>query len=91
MVFYEAAKCPGVGVGEDFWGLKFSILDFLWVGTFLASIFWVARVSGGRGWGVFETNVSIFRVLSFTSVNAFWTLLGLANSAWDFLCIVLKK
>ena len=49
----------------------------------MASIFWVA--SGGRGWGVFETNVSIFRVLSFTSVNAFWTLLGLANSAWDFL------
>ena len=51
----------------------------------MVSSFWVARVSGGRGWGVFETNVSIFRVLSFTSVNAFWTLLGLANSAWDFL------
>ena len=31
---------------------------------------------------VFETNVSIFRVISF---NAFWKFLLLGNSAWDFL------
>ena len=43
------------------------------------TIFWV-----GKFWqvffGVFKTNVSIFRVIS---VNAFWKFLWLGNSGWD--------
>ena len=53
-----------------FWGLKFSVSGFFWVGKFGQVFFWV-----------FKTNVSIFRVISF---NAFWKFLWLGNSAWDF-------
>ena len=59
-----------MGVAPDLLGLK--IFD---VGIFFSSIFWVALFK----WGFFlsiETNVSIFRVVSF---NAFWIEIFMAR------------
>ena len=72
--------CPGgiLQISSDrddrriFWGLKFSISGFRQV------IFWGAWFNF---LGVFETNFSIFGVISF---NAFWKFVWLRNSTWDF-------
>ena len=62
-----------------FFGLKFSLLGFSRVGKFWQVFFWVAWFKWGF-WGVFKTDVCIFRVISF---NAFWKFLWPGNSAWD--------
>ena len=64
---------------RTFLGLKFSILGFFQEGKFWQVIFWVAWFKWGF-FGVFKTNVCIFRVISFYT---FWKFLWLGNSAWD--------
>ena len=67
------------GWSKDFFEFEISYFGIFLVGKIWASIF--------LGWfkygffGVFKTDVSFFRVISF---NAFWKCLWLGNSAWDF-------
>ena len=67
------------GWSKDFFGFEFSISGFFRKENFGKLFFWVAWFKWGF-FGVFKTNVCIFRVISF---YAFWKFLWLGNSAWD--------
>ena len=77
-VGYSGFQVTGMIKGL-FWVWNFQFQDFFRKENFGKLFFWVAWFKWGF-FGVFKTNVCIFRVISF---YAFWKFLWLGNSAWD--------